>query len=219
MTNQQTRLKICGITNLEDARFAAGAMADYLGFIFYPGSARHVSPRTAAEISGWIEGPGKVGVFVNQPIEEVNSVIDRVGIDMVQLHGDESVDYARKVKKPVIKVFRVKGSENAADLEKTLENWKGVAAYFLFDAFDKKEFGGTGKTWDWSLMKCITCDTPFFLAGGISSDNVKNAVALLRPYAVDLSSTLEDRPGVKDFEKMQDFFDQWNEIRDVQNES
>lgn len=210
--NQRTHLKICGITRLEDARFAAGAMADYLGFVFYPGSPRHVTARTAAEIIGWIEGPEKVGVFVNQPAEEVNGIIERTGIDFVQLHGDETPEYARQIRKPVIKAFRVKESDDLDTLLKKTEPWKGVATFFMFDAWHDNKYGGTGQAWDWSRLSALSKVTPFFLAGGISAHNVEDAVSGASPYAVDLSSSIESAPGVKDFEKMQAFFDRWNEV-------
>ncbi|MDG5766477.1 phosphoribosylanthranilate isomerase [Balneolales bacterium ANBcel1] len=212
MIPKQTKLKICGITSLEDARFAAGALADYLGFIFYPESPRHVTPRVAAEIAGWIEGIGLVGVFVNQAPDEINAVAERVGLDLVQLHGDEIPDDARSISKPVIKAFRIEEGETADSVQERIAPWRGVASYFLFDAYHSKRYGGTGKSWNWSVLSGLNSDTPFFLAGGISSDNVADAVSVAQPYAVDLSSSLEQSPGVKDFDKMQEFFDRWQEL-------
>lgn len=212
--NQKPLLKICGITNLEDARYAAGAMVDYLGFIFYPDSQRYITPRDAAEIIGWIEGPEKVGVFVNQPAEEVNRTIDRTGIDLVQLHGDETPESAAKISRPVIKTFRIQENEDIARLTGRLEQWKEVATYFMFDAFDKDRYGGTGKKWDWSILSNLHTDTSYFLAGGISKENVAEAVSMVRPFAIDLSSNVEMSPGVKDFDKLESFFERWNEIRE-----
>ena len=215
MTQQQTRLKICGITNLEDARYAAGAMVDYLGFIFYPGSSRYVRPREAAEIIGWIEGIEKVGVFVNQSSDEINRVIERTGIDLVQLHGDEEPGDAVKIAKPVIKSFRISENEDTGQLIEKIRLWDSVAAYFLFDAFDENRYGGTGKSWDWSILSDIPSDAPVFLAGGISSKNVEQAVSRVRPFAVDISSSIESEPGIKDFDKMQVFLDRWNEVLEI----
>ncbi len=211
MSNQKTRLKICGITTLEDARYAAGALVDYLGFIFYPGSPRYITPRNASEINGWIEGPEKIGVFVNQPMDEINQVVERAGIDLIQLHGDEEPEMARQLNKPVIKVFRLKGEDDLDAIQRKLEEWKGIAAYFMFDAYDSRQYGGTGKEWNWSLVTKLKSDTPCFLAGGISADNVIAAVTEVRPFAIDLSSSLEMSPGIKDFDKIQNFMDLWNE--------
>ncbi len=211
---QQPRLKLCGITRLEDARYAAGAMVDYLGFVFYPGSPRCVSTRTAAEIIGWIEGPLSVGVFVNQPLSEVNRIIEQTEIDLVQLHGDESLEYATEITKPVIKVFRIQPGSDPVKLSRMIAAWKGKAEYLMFDTYSEKQYGGTGGHWDWSLMPKIRTDIPFFLAGGLSVHNIAEAVQMASPFAVDLSSSVENSPGVKDFDKMQQIFDTLNELRE-----
>lgn len=208
------KLKICGITTLEDARFAAGAMADYLGFVFTSESPRFIHPRDASEISGWIEGPEKVGVFVNQPVDEVNRIVGRVGLDLVQLHGDEPVAYAEKIRVPVIKVFKIRQENDLPEIQKRMEEWDTVANFYLFDTRSDKMHGGTGETWNWSLLHQLAPDKPIFLAGGISAENVREAVQATRPFAVDLSSSLEESPGKKDFDRMQRFFEEWNEMRD-----
>ncbi|MBP3192413.1 phosphoribosylanthranilate isomerase [Natronogracilivirga saccharolytica] len=210
---QQPKLKICGITSLEDARFAAGALVDYLGFIFYPGSARYISPRNASEIISWIEGPKCVGVFVNQPADEINKVIKKTNIDLVQLHGDESPGFARSLDRPVIKAFRVKGPEQAGELSESISEWEDVAEYFLFDAHHDQLYGGTGSAWDWSIVNKLGHSTPFFLAGGINDENLKEAVSQVSPFGIDLSSSLEESPGVKDFDKIQSFVDVWNDLQ------
>ncbi|MEX0681805.1 MAG: phosphoribosylanthranilate isomerase [Balneolales bacterium] len=210
--SEPTRLKICGNTTLEDARYAAGAMADYLGFIFFPGSPRFVSPAIAAEIIGWIEGPEKVGVFVNQSVTEVNGIIDKTGIDLAQLHGDETPEYARKIKKPVIKALRLKSKDDFQQLPRIIEEWQDVASYLLFDAFHAVKYGGTGEKSDWDALSVNRPDFPFFLAGGITTDNVSEAVQKLRPFAIDLTSSLESTPGIKDLDKMERFFDRWHAL-------
>jgi phosphoribosylanthranilate isomerase len=208
------KLKICGITTLEDARFAAGAMADYLGFVFASPSPRCIQPREAAEISGWIEGPVKVGVFVNQSVDEVNRIAERVGLDLVQLHGEESVAYAEKLQSPVIKVFRIRQEADLPEIQRMMDEWITVAEYYLFDTKSDKMHGGTGESWNWSLIQKLMPKKPFFVAGGISAENVRDAVQATRPFAVDLSSSVEESPGVKDFDRMQHFFEMWNELRD-----
>lgn len=212
------RLKICGITTLEDARFAAGAMADYLGFLFYPGSPRYLSPREAAEISGWIEGPEKVGVFVNQKAEEINEIVERVGLDLVQLHGEESPGMVRYLTVPVIKAFRIGTNSDLSGLKSTMSVWEPHAEFFLMDSKSTAGHGGTGETWDWKVIRKLVPQRPFFLAGGVSANNVTDVARRVKPYAVDLSSSVEAKPGIKDFGKMQDFFNQWNQLRDESDE-
>ncbi len=214
MNHSFPKLKICGITTLEDARFAAGALADYLGFVFTSESPRYIQPRDAAEISGWIEGPGKVGVFVNQHQDEVNAIAERVGLDLVQLHGDESATYAKEILAPVIKVFRIRAAADLPDIRKEMKLWNEIARFYLFDSKNDNMRGGTGEIWDWSMINALSPDKPFFLAGGISHENVAEAVEATAPFGVDLSSSLESSPGKKDFDKMQSFFEQWNKLRD-----
>jgi len=113
-------VKICGITNLEDARFVSGALADYVGFIFYPDSPRYIEPAKAGAIINWLEGPEKVGVFVNQPLDDVQSIARQTGLDFVQLHGDESVEYCNLMDKPVIKVFHITPETTAGELKDQL---------------------------------------------------------------------------------------------------
>ncbi|TVQ69689.1 MAG: phosphoribosylanthranilate isomerase [Balneolaceae bacterium] len=214
MNHSFPKLKVCGITTLEDARFAAGALADYLGFVFASESPRYIQPRDAAEISRWIEGPGKVGVFVNQHPDEVNAISERVGLDLVQLHGDESVTYAKEILAPVVKVFRIRAESDLQGIKKEMKLWNEIARFYLFDSKNDNMRGGTGESWDWSMINELSPEKPFFLAGGISHENVAEAVEATAPFGVDLSSSLEVSPGIKDFDKMQSFFDQWNKLRD-----
>ena len=129
----RTEVKICGITTLEDARFASGALADYLGFIFYSESPRYVDPAKAGAIINWIEGPKKVGVFVNQPLDDVNSIATQTGIDLVQLHGNESPEYCNLVDLPVIKAFHVSDGTSSDELKERVEIYRECTEFFLFD--------------------------------------------------------------------------------------
>lgn len=212
--NRRTRVKICGITTLEDGRFASGAMADFLGFIFWPGSPRYLAPEAAVEIIGWIEGPECVGVFVDQPAEEVNRIAEDTGIDLIQLHGNESIEYCRKMEKPVIKSFRVKPDMTEEELGNLIKPYLDHVAYILFDAFDKDIQGGTGKTFDWSRIEKLNGHIPVILAGGLNAQNLALAVEMVKPFAVDVSSGVEFEPGIKDFEKMTAFFDQITTINE-----
>jgi len=212
----RTQVKICGITTLEDARFASGALADYLGFIFYSESPRFVEPAKAGAIINWIEGPKKVGVFVNQPLDDVNGIATQTGIDMVQLHGNESPEYCGLVDLPVIKVFHISDSTTAQDLRNRIEPYLNCTEYFLFDTKTESEWGGTGKTFNWSLIRDISGEQPFFLAGGLNTENIEQAILKVNPSVVDLSSGLEEAPGLKDFRKIEEFFEVMRDIWEAQ---
>lgn len=211
--NKRTKIKICGITNLEDARFAAGALIDYLGFIFYEKSPRYIEPAEAGAIINWIEGPEKVGVFVNQPLDDVNQIAKETGLDFVQLHGDESVEYCELIEKPIIKVIHIEEETVDYLLKHKVEQYAEVSDYILFDSKIDGKWGGTGTSFDWNILKEIGDDIPFFLSGGLSAANIKQAIETVQPYAVDVSSNLEQKPGLKDFEKIEVFMD---EIRAIE---
>lgn len=205
---KHTKIKICGITNLEDARFAAGALVDYLGFIFYEKSPRYIEPGEAGAIINWIEGPEKVGVFVNQPLDDVNRIAKETGLDYVQLHGDESVEYCGLVDKPIIKVIHIEEETVDYLLKHQVEQYAEVADYLLFDTKIDGKWGGTGTAFDWNILKEIGDDIPFFLSGGLSTENIKQAIETIQPFAVDVSSSLEQKPGLKDFGKIEAFMDE-----------
>lgn len=216
LSDRRTKVKICGITTLEDARFASGALADYLGFIFYDKSPRYIEPAKAGAIINWIEGPQKVGVFVNQPLDDVNEIAMRTGIDLVQLHGDESPGYCDMINFPVIKVFHITKRTNSEDLVSEIEAYKNSADYFLFDTKIDDLYGGTGQTFDWSLIQDLSLGKPFFLSGGLNPGNVAEAIKKVSPDVVDLSSGLEEAPGLKDFDKIEAFFDVMRDIWEEQ---
>ncbi|MGN8226493.1 phosphoribosylanthranilate isomerase [Gracilimonas sp. BCB1] len=203
--DQRTRIKICGITNLEDARFAAGALVDYLGFIFYEKSPRYIEPGEAGAIINWLEGPEKVGVFVNQPLDDVNRIAKETGLDYVQLHGDESVEYCELVEKPIIKVIHIQEETVPYLLKHQIDQYSEVADYLLFDTKIDGLWGGTGKSFDWDMLNEADIDVAFFLSGGLNAENISEAIETVQPYAVDISSSLEQKPGLKDFGKIEDF--------------
>jgi len=210
--DNRTRIKICGITSLEDARFVAGALADYMGFIFYEKSKRYIDPGQAGAIINWLEGPSYVGVFVNQPLDEVNDIARQTGLHYVQLHGEEKPEYCGLMEKPVIKAIHVGPDDSPDDLRERVESYLDVVEYLLFDTKNEEVWGGSGKTFDWSVIKDITDDFPFFLSGGLNADNIREACRKVSPYAVDLSSGVEMEPGVKDYNKIEQFFDEMREI-------
>lgn len=210
--NSRTRVKICGLTTLEDARYASGAMADYLGFIFVPGSKRYVDPDQAAAIIAWTEGPEAVGVFMNQPLDDVIDIINKTGVKLVQLHGHESVEYCSMMPVPVIKSIAVEVGDTVDSLADKLRPYEGTASFFLFDTSKDGQSGGTGETFDWSILREQPTETPWFVAGGIGPENVTAAVKQLHPYGVDANSKLESEPGLKQLEKFEQFFDEVREI-------
>lgn len=214
MSEDRTNVKICGITNLEDARFASGAMADYLGFVFYEGSPRHVTPAEAGAIRNWIEGVPCVGVFVNQPMDDVNMIARQTGVDLVQLHGTESPEYCSLVEKPVIKAIHVEAGTTAEELAGEAARYREVAEYLLFDTKMEGRWGGTGRAFDWSLLEEVSGELPWFLAGGLTPQNVAEACRTARPAAVDVSSgvEVEGRPGVKDYDKIDELMNQMRSL-------
>lgn len=216
--SKRTRLKICGLTNLEDARFVSGALADYLGFIFYEKSPRYVEPAEAGAIINWLEGPKKVGVFVNQSIDEVNDIARQTGVDLVQLHGDEPEHYCSLIEKPIIKVLHISGDEDADELQDMVDRYEDHVSYYLFDTKADGLWGGTGKTFDWSLIEGLQINAPYFLSGGLKPDNVKKAITETKPYGIDISSGLEAEPGLKDFGKVEDLMDSMREIWEREHE-
>lgn len=198
-----TFIKICGITDLHDALAAVDAGADMLGFNFYEPSPRYISPANArAVIEQLPPSILTVGVFVNEPLDMVKSIAEESGLAAVQLHGDESPDYCRELARDlfVIKTVSV-STESDIDLSKAYE----VEAIML-DTRDPQLRGGTGRTFDWSIAQRVSQSVPkLFLAGGLSPENIEEAIKTVRPYAVDACSALEDTPGKKNHERMRTF--------------
>ena len=195
-----TKVKICGITTVEDAHMAIEAGADALGFVFYDKSPRNLLPERAAEIiSSLPPFIHVVGLFVHAQLDFVNATADRCRLDIVQLHGDESQEFCARVNRRVIKAFRVK---DITSLDR-MEEYR-VAGYLL-DAYSPKAFGGTGVTFNWDTAVVAKKFGPIILAGGLTPDNVAEAIGHVSPYGVDVSSGVESAPGVKDPAKVREF--------------
>jgi len=194
------RVKICGITTLDDARCAVSAGADALGFVFHPQSPRYISPEAAAKISALLPPfVTTVGLFVNVQRNEIQRTMKTAGLQVVQLHGDESPDECVIPGYPVIKAIRVKDAGSLTDIDRY------DVAGLLLDAWNDSHYGGTGETFDWQLAKRLTAGLPVVLAGGLTPDNVAAAVTTVHPYAVDVSSGVECSPGSKDHNKIYQF--------------
>ncbi|MFZ3209758.1 MAG: phosphoribosylanthranilate isomerase [Geobacteraceae bacterium] len=194
------KVKICGISNMEDALLAAQAGADALGFVFHNQSPRSVFPEQVAEIVRAMPPfVQTVGLFVNADMDFVNKMADLCRLDIVQLHGDEAPEYCAKVRRRVIKAFRVK---DVTSLDHMM--LYRVAGYLL-DAWSPKAYGGTGITFNWEMAQAAGKYGPVILAGGLTPDNVRQAVKSVNPYGVDVSSGVEAELGKKDPEKMREF--------------
>lgn len=196
------KIKICGITNLEDAENAAALGVDALGFIFAK-SPRQVNTGTVKKICQALPPfLTRVGVFVDEDLEKVNQIAAECCLDAIQLHGLESPEYCQLVHRRVIKALRVKKEASL----KILEQYKDVACAFLLDAYEPGEKGGTGKTFDWGLAAKAKkkIKKPIILSGGLNATNIQKALKTMRPDAVDLNSGVESEPGKKDYQKMQD---------------
>ncbi len=198
------KVKVCGITNKDDALKVAYYGASAVGFIFHKKSPRYVSPSRAkkiiAELPPFII---PVGVFVNLSEKAINDICRFTKINTIQLHGDESAAFCKRMKKnyKVIKVFRVDEFFDINMVKKF-----DVDAY-LFDTFVPDVHGGTGKVFNWDLIKGQKLDKPVILSGGLKSDNIQKAIKEVSPYAIDVSSGLEKSPGIKDARKIRTFFD------------
>lgn len=194
-------IKICGITNLEDARLAVDLGAAAVGFIFYKASPRYVDPDQARTmISKLGEQLRKVGVFVNTSPDRINRMVVETGLDMVQLSGHELPELCQDITVPVIKALHI-----GPDFNRAMIDQYDVHA-FLLDTHQSGSFGGTGMTFNWSQIEPEIFKRPTILSGGLTLDNVVEGISSLRPSAVDLNSGIEVRPGVKDRIKMERLF-------------
>jgi len=201
-----TKVKICGITNLEDALLSIEYGADQLGFNFYEKSPRYISLGDARDIIDKLEGGiTTVGVFVNELIEEVIRVAIDAKIDAVQLHGSESVQYVADTHSwsglDVIKAFRVKPNLT----KHYIDEFEATAV--LLDGYLPGIYGGTGQIADWEFARIMAADSKVYLAGGLNPDNVDAAIETVRPFAVDVASGVESSPGRKDPEKVKRFLE------------
>ena len=200
------KLKVCGLTKINQIQELISLNVDFLGFIFYEKSPRyvlhHLSLKEIAEIPHF----GKVGVFVNESIEKIAEITEKAKLNFIQLHGDEDENFIKDLRKNVkkevklIKVFRVGETFNFQ-----FSVFNSLVDYFLFDT-DSKAFGGTGQTFDWQILNEIEIPIPYFLSGGISLENIHQLSTINhQPLALDINSKFETEPGIKDLEKIKTF--------------
>ena len=197
------QVKVCGMTRAADARLACELGAAAVGFVFWDRSPRRIDPRVAAEIVETLPAATlAVGVFVNAPVERMCALVDRVGLGAVQLHGDETEEQVRRLPAG-IRLIKAAAVRSPADVETALRLPDRFTV--LLDAHDAVRRGGTGRTIDWTLAAKVASRRRTFLAGGLGADNVAQAIAAVRPYAVDASSRLEAAPGIKDPARLRAF--------------
>ncbi len=204
------KVKVCGLTNLADYNAAIRLGTDYTGFIFYSRSPRSIISEEAARIirQGIQGSHQKVGVFVNDSIERIRSVYKEVGLDIVQLHGDETPDFCQQLELPYWKAIRIQ-DEHSLNL---IQHHN--CRFFLLDTFKKNMYGGTGIMFDLNIgAKAIQTGKKIIIAGGVSTANI-NRVITLNPFAVDVNSSIEDKPGKKDSKKMKEFFNKIKKLRE-----
>jgi len=199
------KIKICGITKLQDALKAHEFGADFVGFIFFENSPRKIDNECARCIVEVLpKGLLKVGLFFNQDLKKVKDTAKMCHLDVLQLHGDETPDYCERLKKyfKIIKAFKVK---DASSIEAT-DHYDSVD-YYLFDTYAKGIPGGTGKSFNWDILEGRDFRKPIFLAGGLTPKNVAKAIKKVAPYAVDVASGVEKSPGKKDYRLLKEFID------------
>jgi phosphoribosylanthranilate isomerase len=211
VNSTSVKIKICGLTRLEDAVLARDLGAWALGFIFYPKSPRFISPKEAQKSFEKIDKKSalKIGVFVDAPIDEIMRTVRDVDLDGVQLHGTESPSLCEdlKNKNSQLRIFKVFRPKDIRELEE-IKFYKAVDA-ILIDTFSNDFFGGTGKISRWDLAQEAKALFPVILSGGLNSGNVLNALKVVNPYAFDISSGVEDSPGIKSLSKLKLLFKQF----------
>ncbi|HEX3034699.1 MAG TPA: phosphoribosylanthranilate isomerase [Thermodesulfobacteriota bacterium] len=196
------RIKICGITNLDDAILAVDYGADALGFMFYRESKRYISPEEAGKIISKLPPfVVTVGVFVNQELDEIRNAQKQANFDIVQLHGDESPDFCKSFGGRAIKAIRVRDGQAL----KEVESYSVQAV--LFDKHSNESYGGTGMSFDWEILRNFHTSKKVILSGGLSPENVAPAIRVVNPYAVDVSSGVEEYPGKKNPKKLKMFIE------------
>src|SRR5262245_9001683 len=198
------KVKICGITNAEDARVAVEAGADALGFVFFRKSPRYIEPLLARQIVLTLPPLViPVGVFVDEEQQVVRNIMDDCGLALAQLHGTESAIYCQELGRTVLKALRVKDRSTFL----ALAEFRGRAGVrgFVLDAYSDQAYGGTGQMIDWRLAAEVAKAANILLAGGLTPDNVEKAIRAVQPYGVDVSSGVESAPGKKDHEKVRAF--------------
>lgn len=212
-STNQTKLKVCGLTRLDQIHELISMKVDFLGFIFYEKSSRYVLNHLNLKDISEINHSGKVGVFVNESLKKILEISQKANLNFIQLHGDEDENFISELRKKlnneieIIKVIRIgsRTMEVECKMQQTINQQLSTSNYLLFDT-DSKAFGGTGKQFDWQILNDIEIPLPYFLSGGISEENI-NDINILnqKPFALDINSKFEIESGVKDLNKIKEF--------------
>ncbi|MCE3076019.1 phosphoribosylanthranilate isomerase [Chryseobacterium gwangjuense] len=209
------KIKVCGLTILEQVQELISLNTDFLGFIFYEKSPRYVLNHLSLEEISKIGHQGKVGVFVNETLEKIVEITETANLNFIQLHGDENEMFISALKQRLspkigmIKAIRINSESiiSAKEIFKSFHSIPNTIDYILFDT-DSKAFGGTGKQFDWNILNKIEIPLPYFLSGGISEQNIDNIKILgQQPFSIDINSKFELEPGVKDLHKIREFYE------------
>lgn len=215
LSRAHVRVKICGVRTVDEARHAAESGADFLGLNFHPPSPRYLEPEAAAKVAAALRVTHPrvklSGVFVNLDPGEVEAIVHRVGLDLVQLHGDESLEAFRSLAEKTIQVFRISDRVDPSIVPKENALWG-----YLFDYKHPQLYGGSGESWDFSSLAKLQFNKPTFIAGGLGPDNVRAAVEASSPWGIDICSGVEKAPGRKDPELVERLF---HEIADFRKEN
>lgn len=210
----QPKLKVCGLTQLDQIRELVPLQIDFLGFIFYEKSTRYVLNHLSLKQIAEITHQGKVGVFVNENIKAITEIASEAQLDLIQIHGDENEHFFSELRQlidetiKIIKVIKI-GNQSPNELQKSIKQNLSTINYFLFDT-DSKAFGGTGKTFDWNILNEIEIPIPYFLSGGISLENIDQlSIINQQPYSLDVNSKFEIEPGIKDLEKIKELINKF----------
>ena len=204
------KLKVCGLTKMDQIQELISLNTNFLGFIFYEKSPRFVLNHLSLKEISEINHQGKVGVFVNETVEKISEISEKAKLSFIQLHGDEDEKFILQLRQilgnniKIIKVIRI-GNQSFDELQKTINQQPSTVNYLLFDT-DSKAFGGTGKTFAWQILNEIEIPIPYFLSGGISLENIHQLSTINhQPLALDINSKFETEPGSKDLEKIKNF--------------
>ena len=224
------RLKVCGLTQLKQIQELIAMDTDYLGFIFYGQSPRYVLNHLNAEDIKNINHNAKVGVFVNENTDTILETVQSCGLQFIQLHGDEDEKFIKTLRRKlsesiqIIKAVRIPmdnhdNSEGLDSISKQMTKVQPYVDFFLFDT-DSKDYGGTGQCFDWQILDRLKIEKPYFLSGGISTDNIKDIqklqLKISAPYALDINSKFEASPGMKDLDKIKSFISLIKDQQDIQ---
>ena len=211
------KLKVCGLTKMDQIQELISLNTNFLGFIFYEKSPRFVLNHLSLKEISEINHQGKVGVFVNETVEKISEISEKAKLSFIQLHGDEDEKFILQLRQilgnniKIIKVIRI-GNQSFDELQKTINQQPSSVNYLLFDT-DSKAFGGTGKTFDWQILNEIEIPIPYFLSGGISLENIHQLSTINhQPLALDINSKFDTEPGSKDLEKIKNFTQIVNKI-------